>query len=139
MRSWNTGARRLWLHSGSISTPPDPQELAAALREALLEIHPLEVAQCPGKLLVVCGLMFDDDDVVLVRFLLECIENLVLHPLGGNRSGRKDEQEPVTSRKRLANFIVPLLGSKNVSFAIPVGNSVPLEEVSQGRGELAVL
>jgi hypothetical protein len=52
---------------------------------------------------------------------------------------RQHHEKPVTPSQRPTNFIVPLLGSDNVSGAVPVFDFVLLENSCEADHELAVL
>jgi len=67
--------------------------------------------------------------VVAVR--VEGVEQLPFHPFRPDRSWSQNDDKPVATAERFANFVVPLFGSANVRGAVPIANAMLLKHLGQ--------
>ena len=63
--------------------------------------------------------------------LLEGVQKFSLHPSGNHGVGGENEDEPIAAFQRVADLVVPLLGTLNVSIAVPHWNLVAAQNGNQ--------
>lgn len=63
--------------------------------------------------------------------MIQRIHKFALYPFGSYGSGRKDHGKPVAALQRLANFVVPLLRTGDMLFAVPTRDFVASQKAGQ--------
>jgi hypothetical protein len=106
---------------------PKPQKLATPVVKAARKVYLLDSPKRPRQFVQVAWQQEDRNYPRYIAAVVKSINQLSLHPLRFNRSGREYYQEPVASLESSANFVVPLLSASKTFPAVPERNSVILK------------
>ena len=82
---------------GSVADAPDAEQVAATLVEIVLEVHHLQLGQCPGEFVVVARPVQDGHDSAVEAVSLEREDEFSFDPLRGDGIGGEDEDKPVAA------------------------------------------
>ena len=110
---------------------PDSKQIAASIVETAGEIDALYLGKGPGQLVENAGSMQQRSDVSFEPVMPEGVQKFSLYPSGTYGVGGENEDEPIAALQRSADLIVPLLGTLNVSVAVPHWNLMAVQNADQ--------